>query len=300
MRRRTQPPPRSQQANAFVVGPACCRGSRCARSTVRLQAGEWQEPEPGLSALERGNALHNALAALWKRFQTRDALARVSDQERCDAIAEAVEIGLAEIKNTGRERLIELEHIRLQAVLADWIELDFEREPFTVESIEREVDLTPAGPPLRARADRIDRLPGGELVLIDYKSTAPGKRVWSGDRPDNLQLPLYAVALPETPSAIVFAQMKRGEHKFDGLAATPGLMPGVKPPPQGWDAQLAEWREVITRIWKEFQQGRADVDPKEGGKPCAQCHLHSLCRVYDMAIAVPFPTDNGAPGVRQE
>ncbi|MBL8239057.1 MAG: PD-(D/E)XK nuclease family protein [Bryobacterales bacterium] len=255
-------------------------------ATVRLQAGEWKEPEPGLSALERGNALHSALAALWKRFRTRAALARVSHQERRDAIAEAVEIGLTETSRAGRERLVELEHIRLRAVLEDWIELDFARDEFTVESIERGVDLTPAGPPIHARADRIDRLPGGELVLIDYKSTAPGKRVWSGERPDNLQLPLYAVALPETPSAIVFAQMKRGEHKFDGLAAAPGLMPGVKPPPQGWDAQLAEWRTVIARIWKEFTEGRAEVDPKEGGKPCRQCHLHSLCRVYDMAISL--------------
>ena len=90
--------------------------------------------------------------------------------------------------------------------------------------------------------------------------------------------------MPETPSAIVFAQLKRGEHKFDGLAAAEGLIPGVKVPQQGWDAQLTEWRETITKIWNEFQEGRADVDPKDNGKPCGQCHLHSLCRVYDTTI----------------
>jgi ATP-dependent helicase/nuclease subunit B len=250
-------------------------------ATYRLQAGEWPEPEPGLSAMERGNALHSALAVLWKRFGSRAALATAGQRAIGEALTEAVNTGCATLLTQGRERLIELEHIRLRAVLEDWIELDFERGDFTVEAIEYDFDLTDAGLPIRARADRIDRLPGGELVLIDYKSTAPNKRVWSGERPDNLQLPLYAVTLPETPSAIVFAQLKRGEHKFDGLAAREGLVPGVKPPPEGWNAQLAEWREIIAKIWSEFEEGRADVDPKDNGKPCGQCHLHSLCRIYD-------------------
>jgi probable DNA repair protein len=253
-------------------------------ATVRLQASEWKEPEPGLSPMERGTALHVALAALWKQFGTRAALAGAGQQLREEALTAAVATGCAGLSQQGRERLIELEHIRLRAVLEDWIELDFERGDFTVEAIEREIDLTLADLPLKARADRIDRLPGGELVLIDYKSTSPSKKVWTGERPDNLQLPLYAVALPETPSAIVFAQLKRGEHKFDGLAAAEGLMPRVKPPEQGWGAQLSEWRATIQHIWREFQEGRADVDPKENGKPCVRCHLHSLCRVYDTTI----------------
>ncbi len=252
---------------------------------VRLQAAEWTEPEPGLSPLERGNALHEALASLWKRFRTRAALARAGAQDRDAALTEAVLAGIAQLSPAGREKLIELEHIRLRAVLEDWVELDFERDDFTVESIEHRIDLTPAGLPVHARADRIDRLPSGQTVLIDYKSTAPSRKVWEGERPDNLQLPLYAVALPETPSAIVFAQLKRGDHKFDGLAAAEGLVPGVKPAPQGWEAQIAEWRRTITKIWKEFQDGRADVDPKDGGRPCANCHLHSLCRIYDTESA---------------
>jgi ATP-dependent helicase/nuclease subunit B len=253
-------------------------------AAVRLRAEEWAEPEPGLSPLERGTALHAALAALWKRFGSRAELARATSAERFAAIREAARTGCAELSRDGRDNLVALEQQRVEAVLEDWIELDCERGDFTVEAIEKEVDLRPAGLPLRARADRIDRLPGGERILIDYKSTAPGRKVWAGERPDNLQLPLYAVALPETPSAIVFAQMKRGEHKFDGLAADAGLLPGVKPPPQGWQQQLEDWREVINRIWAEFQSGRADVDPKDGGKPCAQCHLHSLCRVYDTSL----------------
>lgn len=261
-------------------------------ATVRLRASEWPEPEPGLSPLERGNALHEALATLWNRFRTRSSLAALSESARQSAIADAVDAGIAKLAPGGRERLVALEKIRLHTVLEDWIELDFSRGEFTVEHTEHQIDLTPAGPPLQARADRIDRLPSGELVLIDYKSSAPGKRVWASERPDNLQLPLYAVALPETPAAIAFAQLKRGEHKFDGLAAAKDILPRVRPPEQGWGVQLNEWRETIRRIWTEFSEARADVDPKDGGKPCRTCHLHSLCRVYDTGIA---PSDDTEP-----
>lgn len=251
---------------------------------VRLRAEEWPEPEPGLSALERGVVLHGALAVLWKRFGSRAALGASTAAEREAAFADAVETGCKDLPTAGREELVRLEKIRLRAVLEAWLELDFERGDFTVEHVEHDFDLTAAGPPMRARADRIDRLATGETVVIDYKSSAPGKRVWEGERPDNLQLPLYAVALPETPGAIVFAQLKRGEHKFDGYGSAKEMLPGVKVPEAGWDAQLDEWRGTVTKIWNEFKDGRADVDPKDGGKPCANCHLHSLCRVYDTGL----------------
>lgn len=259
---------------------------------VRLSAEEWTEPKPGLTALERGIALHGALADLWKRYPTRDSLARIADWERQQAIRDAIEVGLSEIPAAGREQLLRLERLRIQRVIEDWIELDFQRDAFTVEAAEHDIDLAPLGLPLKGRIDRIDRLPNGELVLIDYKSTAPSKNVWAGPRPDNLQLPLYALALPETPSAIAFAQLKRGNHKFDGLAAAEGLLPNVKPPKDAdWGTQLAAWRTVVDTIWAEFQSGRAGIDPKNNGKPCVRCHLHSLCRIYDTAALPDSESD---------
>ena len=261
---------------------------------MRLRAGEWTEPEPGLSALERGIALHAALSTLWKRFRTRSALASASEQEREEGLHEAASVGCAELEPKGRERLVALEHHRLVAVLRDWMELDFERGDFTVEKVEEDVDLSAIGLPIRGRADRIDRLPGGELVLIDYKSSAPNRKVWAGERPDNLQLPLYAIAMPETPSAIVFAQLKRGEHKFDGLGSVKDLLPGVKPGDVEWPAQLEAWRGVVRRIWREFQEGHAAIDPKDAGKPCGQCHLQPLCRIRDTGAVIEEGDDDAA------
>jgi probable DNA repair protein len=250
-------------------------------ATFRLGANEWPDPEPGLSPRERGDALHWALERLWQDFRSRAALVQATEAERNTAIRDASRAGCLRLASQGRTNLIELEQRRLESLLADWIKVDCERGEFVVETTETKLDFHAIGIPIDGKPDRIDRLPSGERVLIDYKSTTPGRKVWAGDRPDNLQLPLYAIGLAEPPAAIAFAQVKAGEHKFEGLAAAKDLLPGVTVPAHDWSQQLAEWRAVINRIWAEFQSGRADVDPKDGGTPCTLCHLHSLCRVYD-------------------
>jgi probable DNA repair protein len=262
--------------------------SKCpfqAFATVRLGANKWPDPEPGLSPRERGITLHNALEWLWQHFRSCDALVRATDAERNAAIRDASRAGCLRLASQGRKHLIELEQRRLETLLADWIQVDCERGDFVVETTETKLDFRAVGIPIDGKPDRIDRLPGGERVLLDYKSTTPGRKSWEGDRPDNLQLPLYAIGLAEPPAAIAFAQVKAGEHKFDGLAAAENLLPGVTVPEHDWSQQLAEWRAVINKIWAEFQSGRADVDPKGSGAPCARCHLHSLCRIYDTNLA---------------
>jgi ATP-dependent helicase/DNAse subunit B len=42
---------------------------------------------------------------------------------------------------------------------------------------------------------------------------------------------------------------------------------------------------VIENLAQELRDGRAAVDPKDGGKPCEFCHLHTLCRVAEVSHA---------------
>ena len=68
-----------------------------------------------------------------------------------------------------------------------------------------------AGLRLRLRLDRIDQVqlinPDNDpdddsfahkpsALILDYKSSPVGPSAWSGDRPDDIQLPLYATAAP--------------------------------------------------------------------------------------------------------
>ena len=58
---------------------------------------------------------------------------------------------------------------------------------------------------------------------------------------------------------------------------------GENPARLGKD-QVEAWRTAIETVWKEFREGRADVDPNPDGHPCPNCHLPGLCRVKDSGI----------------
>jgi hypothetical protein len=246
-------------------------------ASARLGAGEFPEPSPGIPPFERGSKLHDALKYVWERFQTMAAMRSATDAERQRVIDEA-------LVSHGNRKLDEVERQCMKLRLEQMIELDFERGDFEVVEMERAVDFAGQGIGLRGRIDRIDLLPGGERVIIDYKSTAPSTKVWHGERPDNPQLPLYAIAIDPPPAAIAFASLKRGEVKYKGAGQSEKLIAGVEPGGLGWSEQLEEWRRVTRALWDEFASGQAAVTPKK--KACDTCHLHSLCRIHEQGVAI--------------
>ena len=46
-------------------------------------------------------------------------------------------------------------------------------------------------------------------------------------------------------------------------------------------ARLAEWRQAIEQLARNFIAGRADVDPRDYPKTCERCGLYTLCRVLE-------------------
>jgi hypothetical protein len=101
-------------------------------------------------------------------------------------------------------------------------------------------------------------------------------------RPDDPQLPLYAVAAPEEPAAVTFAKVKPGDMKFLGYARYTDVIPNVGPPQRiQWLALLAQWKKDAEALGKAFAEGDAHVDPKDIDKTCRRCELHTLCRVYE-------------------
>ena len=90
------------------------------------------------------------------------------------------------------------------------------------------------GVELRCRIDRIDQVEQG-MVLLDYKTGKVDSKACDGERPDEPQLPAYAVlrsdsASDETPLAgIAFA----GLHPRNVDMAVVGSVAGVFPVPPG-------------------------------------------------------------------
>ena len=128
----------------------------------------------------------------------------------------------------------------------------------------------------------MDKLADGGHVLIDYKSGRMlSTRQWEGPRPDDPQLPLYAVAAPEQLAAVTFARLLPGEMRFIGIAKERGLIPQVAEGDKPWPALLAQWKKDAEALGAAYAGGDARVDPKNELKTCRRCDLQTLCRVYE-------------------
>src|SRR5690606_35201591 len=98
-------------------------------------------------------------------------------------------------------------------------------------------------------------------VIMDYKTGSPKIPAWFDDRPDEPQLPLYAITSDGEIAAIVFTKLKRGETAYIGLAQEEGLLPEVKTPGNtrgikdivsDWGTLFTQWRETLNHIAVSF------------------------------------------------
>ena len=241
----------------------------------RLSAEPLEEPEAGLDARDRGKLLHALMRELWTRLRGSSSLS----SDPGPAISQSA---AAAVKEAGLEgRFAELERERLAKLAREWLEVEERRAPFEVAFIEQQRDLQVAGLQFQSRIDRMDKLKDGGHVLIDYKSSRfLSPKQWEGPRPDDPQLPLYAVAAPEELAAVVFARLRPGEMRFMGYSRNPNVLPQVNAA-QSWPALLAAWKKDADALGAAFAAGDAHVDPKEELKTCRNCELQTLCRVYE-------------------
>ena len=178
----------------------------------------------------------------------------------------------------------------------DWLAFESTRQPFQIAAVEKKIDIFVGDLALRVRADRIDRVAGGEL-LIDYKTGEVSTASWEGPRPEQPQLPLYA-AFGGTTNLIgaVFAQVRRPKLGFKGrvedartnLSETLDTKDPLVSSP--YTAELVEeWRGTLLNLADSFVRGEAQVDPHMYPKSCQYCPLQWLCRVAESRGSAPLP-----------
>ncbi len=247
----------------------------------RLRSHPLGMAESGLNPAERGSLVHDALEILWKALQTHDRLIKISPERLREVIRSSVEVALKEF-HSGKTVLQEtqfqsLEIDRLEKLLTEWLDVERQREPFSVIACEEEMELHLGGISVKTRVDRIDQLEGGELALIDYKTGDVSTKSWEGERPDEPQLPVYAVGMRETPKAILFAKVKKGEQTFVGLSDDLN----IGKIQENWNEMILVWRENLEKLAGEFVHGNALVDPKDSST-CQYCTYQSLCRIDEV------------------
>jgi hypothetical protein len=244
----------------------------------RLGARPLEETDLGLSYRDRGTTVHKALEVIWAELGSHAQLMELSPGELDALIARGADAAAAKLgPGIGRE----LEKQRLQRLLAEWLNIEKSRSEFSVAGIETERAIAIAGLQVNVRADRVDALPDGREIILDYKTGQLKSRGWEGERPDEPQLPLYCVTNERPVAGAAFALIRTGELQFRGSgAALPGMVKMKIDPPLPFDAQIEEWRRVLEHLAQEFRAGHAEVDPKPGA--CDNCGLRALCRIREL------------------
>ncbi len=266
-------------------------------AATRLQTRELEEPQPGFNPMERGNILHAALEIIWRELGGSRALQALDESARDELVQRAALAAIAEAagkRDPGRVwRRRELR--RLQKLLPQWLALEAQRAEFHIQALEAAHRVQLGGIDFDVRIDRIDRLADGRLLLLDYK-TGQVNSDWKGDRPDNPQLPVYALCVDGPVAAVAYARVAAAESNFRGVSHDPKLLPEFgKPKAEGSDmaGQLHLWRERLVVIADELRNGVATVTPTRHA--CRDCPLPGLCRI-DAAAAEDGDEEYGTGG----
>ena len=272
-------------------------------AATRLGAQELPSTEPGLSAADRGSILHMALQNIWGE-------GGIADSNQLQTVIAAGELSALVGKhvieafrkfedravNVWEREYLQLETTRVCSLVQKWLGLESRRRPFRVQQREESKELRLGNVELTVRMDRIDEVQEGN-ILIDYKTGSVNKGMWAGDRPQEPQLPLYAVfGGVEGLHDVLFAQVSNEKPKF--ISAVFGSRPDLFPEKPG--AKIAaridaedcfrtireQWEIGLRTLAREFQDGLATVTPIDPPGTCKFCEYPSLCRIAESTAAV--------------
>jgi probable DNA repair protein len=253
----------------------------------------------GLSPGDRGNLIHRIMQTVWSldigghgHLSGHEDLRKATHAETLRPLvaghtAAAIRWLNAEHGDPWQRAYLKAEEERAIDLVMDWLDLESARQPFQIATVEEKTTIQVGDLSLRVRADRIDRVAGGEL-LIDYKTGEVSTASWEGPRPEQPQLPLYA-AFGGANNLIgaVFAQVRPSKMAFKGrvddaranLSENLNAKQLIAEPYT--ESLVEEWRGTLVSLAESFVRGEAQVDPHIYPRSCQYCSLGGVCRVAE-------------------
>jgi ATP-dependent helicase/nuclease subunit B len=226
----------------------------------RLKAEKLETPLVGMRATERGSMLHDVLQEIWKELKNSETLHSKTDMDLTVIISAAISRILDQwsLRHPSLKGIVfrRLEQQRLEKLMAEWIEVEKQREPFEVKALEVKKTLKLAGIKFSMRLDRVDNVGGGDIV-IDYKSGKVTPHGWKGPRPKDPQMPLYVIQDPNVIGAAL-AQIRGGDIKLDAITKH-DVFQGSNGLPS-WDEFVDEWKVSLTDLAQEFSDGVTSLE----------------------------------------
>ncbi len=155
--------------------------------------------------------------------------------------------------------------------LTEFVALREQEEPPTVLQTERWFEMNLGGVPVRGRIDRVDRLGGSRVAIVDYKTGTAQTQI---DADKSLQLSIYMMAakslwglLPERLVLYNVADNSTVES-------------------QRTEAQLETARERIHDVAERIARGEFDPKPDYH---CRRCLYRGLCPATEQDVALSSP-----------
>jgi len=248
------------------------------------------------TSVQRGMLLHKVIEDVWLALGSQAVLL---EQQASGQLSTLVEQRVLEraghyLADWPRAlRLLEMK--RSQTVILDWLSFEATRPPFRVAECEQSHQLILGsldGLSLKVSLDRLDKLPDGQSLLIDYKT---GKHLpdpakdWMGPRLKNVQLLAYVQVLSEAgepPSALLWGQLHAGAVALRGLSQSETQIEGVSVLSEqawsslDWSEQLLEWRARLTDLGQSFTRGDTS-NVVWHHKDMSFCTIRSLLRLHE-------------------
>lgn len=260
---------------------------------TRLHSTPLETRTIGLNPKERGSMVHKVMESFWAALGSQDALRALSEAELASVLTQAIATAIENLKSRPEtpwdEAYLGVQQRRLHALLTPWFKAELGRTSFHVLPPEERQHFQLGPLTLALQIDRIDVTEAGHLIL-DYKTGDADPASWRGERPDEPQLPLYAVLaeqLERSIAGVAFALLRPGNGMgLKGYSDDATLLPNAATmdAPSLAD-QIAAWRITLTTLAQAYAAGDTRVDPKLYPKTCERCHQRILCRLNPTALS---------------
>ncbi len=257
-------------------------------ANFRLKSHFYPFPQAGLGSIDRGVLLHDVIETLWNLLKDQTTLLKQSDQALQLLIKQTINTSIEKFSKkrpfTFKPHFIEIEQERLQQRIMKLIAVEKKRPPFNKVIHEEKQNFIFANLALNLRIDRLDTLPDGSTLVIDYKTGTPIKFDWFEERLDEPQLALYCLSQPQAKGFAVIhirsntIEIQGFSEKENGLSQLISIKKD-KTLPQTMAELLSFWKKALEKLAKQFQEGVAKVDPKRGVNTCRLCQLPLFCRI---------------------